>query len=614
MESTITLMMKNAFNFDQHVDQERINHRFNTSLPAIEVIKNIINAKLEEKQNLKNKIYFLQGRTGSGKSTYLVSELYKSFIKDENNGINNEISVVEPRVVLTYSNAENISRNNVSLKIGEEIGYYGGNFRVNAKKKSKIIFYTTEIFNQKLILNECKSKIVIIDEVHLLDLPMISLLNTIFNSLNINSPLFIFTSATINLNLLINYFKEKICLTSEEIYSDPLMIGYVKGKRNKDVTHYFVDVSKFLDLNKLDFTKKFSEWLVKTPLQTPIVNEECKDILIFLPLTSYFKPIGTILEKLIPNSFFLSNETTEKDLNSWRKSNKKQTLIIGYSSGYSNLSNEILKFTSDSDKERRKNERKIILSTPVIETGKTISSLFIVVDLGLQFTQRVKPLNYDPNKFYGITIPISKSNVIQRLGRVGREFEGVSYSFYTKNTYDSLEQTDLPENLNSVSMAEIYLKGKKFVHLNENFSENFSYLELQKRLDLMKENKFIIKNSVDTLIQTGLDLIKSGYLSPILTFNEVTKIEKWFEYAKIFYYLYGYKLFDSIFLARMNRKQLPFLFSPSKITLKFNLSVIDEYENLDDQTKNEILESIIEVKKIENTIKFDYLKSPLMLK
>lgn len=604
MESPITLMMKNAFNFDQHVDQERINHRFNTSLPAIEVIKNIINVKLEEKQNLKNKIYFLQGRTGSGKSTYLVSELYKSFIKDENN----EISVVEPRVVLTYSNAENISRNNVSLKIGEEIGYYGGNFRVNAKKRSKIIFYTTEIFNQKLILNECKSKIVIIDEVHLLDLPMISLLNTIFNSLNTDSPLFIFTSATINLNLLINYFKEKICLTSEEIYSDPLMIGYVKGKRNKDVTHYFVNVSEFLDLNKLDFTKKFSEWLVKTTLQIPITNEECKDILIFLPLTSYFKPIGTNLERLIPNSFFLSNETSEKDLNSWRKSNKKQTLIIGYSSGYSNLSNEILKFTADSDKERRKNERKIILSTPVIETGKTISSLFIVVDLGLQFTQRVKPLNYDPNKFYGITIPISKSNVIQRLGRVGREFEGVSYSFYTKNTYDSLEQTDLPENLNSVSLAEIYLKGKNFVHLNE----NFSYLELQKRLDLMKENKFIIKNSVDTLIQTGLDLIKSGYLSPILTFNEVIKIEKWFEYAKIFYYLYGYKLFDSIFLARMNRKQLPFLFSPSKITLKFNLSVIDEYENLDDQTKNEVLESIIEVKKIENTIKFDYLKSPLI--
>ena len=599
-------MMKDAFNFDQHVDQERINHHFNTSLPAIEVIKNIINVKLEEKRNLKNKIYFLQGRTGSGKSTYLVSELYKSFIKDENS----EISVVEPRVVLTYSNAENISRNNVSLKIGEEIGYCGGNFRVNAKKKSKIIFYTSEIFNQKLILNECKSKIVIIDEVHLLDLPMISLLNTIFNSLNSDSPLFIFTSATINLNLLINYFKEKICLTSEEIYSDPLMIGYVKGKRNKDVTHYFVDVNEFLDLNKLDFTKKFSEWLVKTPLQVPIVNEECKDILIFLPLTSYFKPIGTNLERLIPNSFFLSNETNEKDLNSWRKSNKKQTLIIGYSSGYSNLSNEILKFTADSDKERRKNERKIILSTPVIETGKTIASLFIVVDLGLQFTQRVKPLNYDPNKFYGITIPISKSNVIQRLGRVGREFEGVSYSFYTKNTYDSLEQTDLPENLNSVSLAEIYLKGKNFFHLNE----NFSYLELQKRLDLMKENKFIIKNSVDTLIQTGLDLIKSGYLSPILTFNEVTKIEKWFEYTKIFYYLYGYKLFDSIFLARMNRKQLPFLFSPSKITLKFNLSVIDEYENLDDQTKNEVLESIIEVKKIENTIKFNYLKSPLVLK
>lgn len=606
MESPITLMMKDAFNFDQHVDQERINHHFNTSLPAIEVIKNIINVKFEEKRNLKNKIYFLQGRTGSGKSTYLVSELYKSFIKDENS----EISVVEPRVVLTYSNAENISRNNVSLKIGEEIGYCAGNFRVNAKKKSKIIFYTSEIFNQKLILNECKSKIVIIDEVHLLDLPMISLLNTIFNSLNSDSPLFIFTSATINLNLLINYFKEKICLTSEEIYSDPLMIGYVKGKRNKDVTHYFVDVNEFLDLNKLDFTKKFSEWLVKTPLQIPIVNEECKDILIFLPLTSYFKQIGTNLERLIPNSFFLSNETSEKELNSWRKSNKKQTLIIGYSSGYSNLSNEILKFTADSDKERRKNERKIILSTPVIETGKTIASLFIVVDLGLQFTQRVKPLNYDPNKFYGITIPISKSNVIQRLGRVGREFEGVSYSFYTKNTYDSLEQTDLPENLNSVSLAEIYLKGKKFVHLNE----NFSYLELQKRLDLMKENKFIIKNSVDTLIQTGLDLIKSGYLSPILTFNEVIKIEKWFEYTKIFYYLYGYKLFDSIFLARMNRKQLPFLFSPSKITLKFNLSVIDEYENLDDQTKNEVLESIIEVKKIENTIKFNYLKSPLVLK
>ena len=43
--------------------------------------------------------------------------------------------------------------------------------------------------------------------------------------------------------------------------------------------------------------------------------------------------------------------------------------------------------------------------------------------------------------------PISKSSAIQRTGRAGREGPGKCFRLYTEGTFDTLEETDLPEIL-----------------------------------------------------------------------------------------------------------------------------------------------------------------------
>ena len=65
------------------------------------------------------------------------------------------------------------------------------------------------------------------------------------------------------------------------------------------------------------------------------------------------------------------------------------------------ISNELLKFPIDPSYDAQIYETKIILSTPAIETGKTISQLYICVDTGLQFQQLYVPLTYNQLTFYG---------------------------------------------------------------------------------------------------------------------------------------------------------------------------------------------------------------------
>lgn len=635
---SITLMTNNSFHYDEYSDLSKITPDLqNYNQPAIEIIKKIISLKLKS-NNIENKLYFLEGRTGSGKSTYLVSELYKAFILTSNK-LKNSISVVEPKVILTQSNALNICRNNSDIVIGKNIGYLSGQFKLEPTESKNIVFMTTEIFKQKLLkviknpTTSLNSDIVILDEVHILDLPMISLLNVVYNFIKSNSdninkiPLFIMTSATIDIKSLVNYFSNIINKTSTEIYKDPLMIGYVIGKRNYEVKHSYIDKKLSDNIIKLTVEEQFVElakWInakiipMSEDSKSKISNIPCKDILVFLPVTKPYEIIGNELKKIIKlPSIFVNKTLDEKTFNKWRIDNKgnKRIVIMGYSSNYSSLSNNLLKFSIDPDIDAQQNEIKIILTTPAIETGKTIATLYICIDTGLQFSQTYIPLNYNPGQFYGQLNPISKNSIIQRLGRVGREAPGISICFYTEQAYNMLTQNTYPDNLNTVSLASTYIDN---FHIIKQIEAN-NYLTRQ--LDLLRENNYIIPNSIDTLIRTGQDLINCLYLNLNSTYSNINfnsksnssiKCEPWLIYAKYLYYVHGYNLFEACFISRLNRKYLPVIITPSKFIPKFTLEVLKNYETYDDAFKNEIIDSISEAKKAVNTTKYDRINSPFI--
>ena len=332
----------------------------------------------------------------------------------------------------------------------------------------------------------------------------------------------------------------------------------------------------------------------------------CRDILIFCPITKYFNELAKYLKKKINNEplIYIDNLVTKKEFYSWRSKNRNKLrfLILCYSSGYSPLSEELLKYSVDPDPEANLNEIKIILSTPAIETGKTISTLYIVMDIGLQFSQFFKPLSFNPNQFTGLLHPISKNAAIQRNGRVGREAEGIAISYYTKQTFEKMELKQLPENINLISVAGMYIDNFKI------YCKNFTGDYIKDRLDLIKANDYVIPNSIDTLIKTQQDLMNIMFLTlngDYAYFNNFSlKVDNWLIYAKYLYYCQGYQLFDSIFIARLNRKFLTTYLTPINFKYKYGLETIEKFQEQPEDLKKEILEAITEAKRITNIHKY----------
>ena len=668
---SITLNTKNSFHFHQKAIVPKKKCYDPTLYTSIEIIKTIIREKIHG-YNLYDKIYFLEGRTGSGKSTFLVSELFKNFIL--NNDLQKDsIIVVEPKVILTQSNALNIVKNNADIELGKDIGYISSRLKVYPKNKKNISMMTTEIFKQKYLNAMSKGQkiasIVIIDEVHILDIPMISLLNVIYNSINQENisilPLFIFASATIDIDMLTRYFSKHINLSVKEVYQNYSMIGYVTGKRNFDVKQYFISEKA---VEKMSF-EHMSNWIyniiipmaIKSPsklkynknlntnsklnlknnfetnsgnnlinnsnfnLKLSHDNENyipCRDILIFFPITKYFDDLNkALINKFKENSnkelenvpfITINNKTTKTEFYSWRQQNRNKLrfVILYYASGYSPLSEELLKYAIDPDFDANMNEIKIILSTPAIETGKTISTLYVVIDTGLQFAQIFKPLTFKQNEFYGHLLPISKNAAIQRNGRVGREAEGLAFAYYTKSTFDKMDLNQLPENINLISVAGIYIDNFKV------YSKYFTGDYVKDRLDLIYTNDYIVPNSIDTLIKTGQDLINILYLTlngDYTNFNNFKlKVDNWLIYAKYLYYFKGFSLFNSLYIARLNRKYLTTYLTPNDFNYKYGLETIKDYQKQSEELKKEILEAITEAKRITNIHKYFKNYSPFI--
>ena len=103
-----TLNLVGTFEFDCE------DHPDFSSMRAIDCILKQIEAKFEGKSKFKN-LYILDARTGSGKSTLFIANLFLRFRK--------KILVAEPRIVLTRSNAYSIIEHFKDFQIGFNLGF-----------------------------------------------------------------------------------------------------------------------------------------------------------------------------------------------------------------------------------------------------------------------------------------------------------------------------------------------------------------------------------------------------------------------------------------------------------------------------------------------------------
>ena len=603
-----TLALKNTFSFYEKakIPKEYENWLLNDT--AINIIIKVLKVKLS-RTGKENRLYFLKGRTGSGKSTLMISSLFESIIK----GSRGKLMCSEPRVVLTKANATDVVRYNKQYSFGKQMGVLSGAEKIICSERECMYYCTTQILNDMLLhiiqlddKMEVQKKLsylrlVVVDEVHVLDAPMMALLKTIQDIVNKygtmeECPLFIFASATINVEQMVEYFFSN----NLEIYENPLMIGFVAGSSNFTVNEEFLSDEKIQEYNEREkregrnscykimaqhfynnYYKKLDESnsFVTGPNNDKI---QCRDVLFFVPLVAGIETIGYTLKELIKDRpiFLIQKGTEMKEVTAWRNQNKgkKRVLFIGFGRGFSTASDELLAKPMETDIDSLYNEIRIVAATPVIETGKTIVTLYLCIDMGLNTTSVYNPLTYNVNNSlqYLKQIPANVNQTIQRMGRVGREAPGNYLHFYSKDIMDHFQLSDTAETINSACLSSLLLTHLKGFPLNSSF-------------DMMNENHYLYPTTTDILIKSTNDLINSGYLTiygQLVNLKTSFKYaEGWILYARYLYYILRFPLWDALLLASINRKSLPPVFTVSDVdpkTLRYQLDTILKMEPNDD--------------------------------
>lgn len=549
-----------------------------SKLPAIDIISSVLRLKFE-REGKRNRLYLLNGRTGSGKSTYFLQELYARFIV----GSRAKIICTEPQVVLTESNARDIINYSDGWELGKQLGVKSSRMNIRSDVES-IVFYTTQIFNDELmrILVRDKDRVknylrrikfIIIDEVHSLDLPMMSILRVLRDFINKfgnmpEFPMVIFASATMDVEALSEYFDIDL--------KNPLSCAIISGSPNHPVNEHYLSKGSVAKFNELERTKNDNRtgYTILATYVFENVYESClkddaysRDTLVFVPGILGIQIVGThLLRKISEDAkkipcYFIKKDDTMKEIMHWRTQNKEKQriLIIGFATDYSEASNLILSNSEDSDKEALKYEIKIIVATTALETGKTLYHVKYVFDMGLQTKPLIVPLTYNPNAqtIYN-QIPENKNQMIQRSGRVGRVASGESYHFYTKEVADMFEPTTIPQTVDSYCLSDL------FIHL-------LATKEKWQMRDVVNENDFLYPASIDNIVMSVKDLLCSGYLTPFgelaTLWHKSTDITKQRVFSKYMYEVLGYKLFDVILFVVSNIKKLPSIFDVSSFNV-----------------------------------------------
>lgn len=611
-----TLLSKGTFSFYELAKLTKDLQELLKTKTAIEIIITILKLKLQL-SGISNRLYFIRGRTGSGKSTLMISEIYKAIIA----GHPQSIYITEPRVVLDESNANDILRYNTTWEFGKEMSINNGAKKIPSKYTGgTMCFCTPKIVANSLneILQQpndsaalkmlAKYKIIVVDEVHVLDLPTMTLLKNIFDIVHKfgddkRCPLFIFASATINIPIMVEYYFPK---TFENEITNPMLIAEIAGASNYPVVDRFLSETELKNINNEEHSTKdpfVGYQIVAKYLLQHVLNRvwdstsfikyngeqvQCRDVLLFVASKIAIGKIGNHIIKSLTNIpiYLISEESTVDEFLEWRTKNRnrKRLLIIGYARNWSCVSEELLSRPIEQDSEARKFETHLIISTPIIETGKTITTLYVCLDMGLENSPLYNPLTYDYNHDMVVrSIPLNKNKIIQRVGRVGREAPGEFIHFYTEKVMSQLDPYDTPETINSYTLSNMLLDNMKTK------KEFIVY-------DTLMTNNFIYPISTDIMIRSNVDLIHAGFMTIYGEYSnmksKINASDLWLLYAEYLYYIKKLSLFHSLMISAVYRYSLPVVENVSDIETSNVINNVMDIVNRGTGASDDFIEGI----------------------
>jgi hypothetical protein len=308
-----------------------------------------------------------------------------------------------------------------------------------------------------------------------------------------------------------------------------------------------------------------------------------------VPLVAGIETITNALKlKIRDKPMFVINKTTRREeLNQWRYENrgKHRVLAIGFSRNYSNVADEILAKPYEQIEDVLLYETKIFVCTSIIETGKTIKTLYLCFDSGFDTTSIYTPLTMEhQNKLqYLRQIPVNKNQVIQRKGRVGREAPGIYVHFYTAATYSKLLLNEIPQTINNSCLSGLLL-------------DSLKNKEIATQINIMNENVYLFPIPIDLLITSVQDLIYSGYMTAygenVMLRSSYESGQVWIVFVKFLYYIKKLSLFESLILVNLNLKKLPSILTIVSHNLAREFMGLEEVLKLDNSMTFDIIEGI----------------------
>jgi hypothetical protein len=456
---------------------------------------------------LNNRLIYVTGATGQGKSTQIPKLLYyatKAFCLV----MNPKVVSTQPRIKPTLENAKRISLEmGVPIEVKEGVNTFLDYIQYNTKDDKHIYknnTYIRELIDKILYddilknpLLEDKYNVIIIDEAHEHNKNMDLILTLMKSTLYFNNKIrFIITSATID--------------DDEPIYR--------KYYRNIDDNLLFPCNRNFIDNNKFDRividrrthisppggTTRFTvteEWETKDPkdykeaeevgikkaLEIAKTNNGQGDILFFSIGKGEIEKICKILNEKLPSyaiALPLHSNLSKKWQNIATKPEERVNKLNFDKTKLIDIIKEEQNDKDDKDENEDGNEEGdedevkkiktnyttvIIVATNIAEASVTISNLKFVIDTG-----HVKSMRFDiKTNITEIQAPqkITNMNRIQRKGRVGRKDSGTIYYTYSrtflndqKPDYD-IQKSNFTINLfNFLTSKEEYISSSKEIN------------------------------------------------------------------------------------------------------------------------------------------------------
>lgn len=363
------------------------------------------------KQIKNHQVLVIESGTGTGKTVILPKLALHAL------DYKGKVVVTVPKISLASESAKYAAAC-LDVEIGQEVGFQhrGATIEVEDEEgvmeeqkafsnKTKLLFSTDGMLRAQINSdpNFKNVNLVMIDEAHErnsnIDLLVLKLRQALLKNNNLKV---IITSATLDMDLFVNYFRDKgIDVATNTVAAGenkPVKLEYCgKGVNINNVTQKAVDLffDKIVKPNHIGDTIIFASSESEATKMCNAITKKDKDIYCIVVTSK-------TLEK-IPE---LKDLASKKDL-------------------YKEMFAE------------KEYKRKVIIASDVWESSITLKELIFVIDNGLSLTS-----DYDGEKMENSLLnkPIAKSQAIQRKGRAGRVYPGFCYRMYTEQIFKSMDE------------------------------------------------------------------------------------------------------------------------------------------------------------------------------